>query len=149
LEGSSAALAEKISSLRALAGPNAVVPCNDAHDIFRKIGGGHAFSDANMNVWRVTLPPSRAAELIAQIAPPLWLADWAGGLLWLGSESDLRKIARGFDGRAVLMRAREVARSGIPVFEPEEGARAQLTRAVKAAFDPLSLFNPGRMWEGV
>jgi glycolate oxidase FAD binding subunit len=34
-------------------------------------------------------------------------------------------------------------------FSPEPPARAALTRAVKAAFDPLSLFNPGRMYEGV
>ena len=32
---------------------------------------------------------------------------------------------------------------------PEPPARATLTRAVKAAFDPLGLFNPGRMFEGV
>ncbi len=34
-------------------------------------------------------------------------------------------------------------------FPPEPSARAALTRAVKAAFDPLGLFNPGRMYEGV
>jgi glycolate oxidase FAD binding subunit len=149
LEGSSAALAEKIAGLRALAGRNAVVPCNDAGDVFRWIGDGHVFADTNLNVWRVTLPPSRAAELLAQVAPPLWLADWAGGLLWLGTESDMREIARGFDGRAVLLRAREAEHNRIPVFEPEDTVRAQLARRVKAAFDPLGLFNPGRMVEGV
>jgi glycolate oxidase FAD binding subunit len=34
-------------------------------------------------------------------------------------------------------------------FPPEPPARAALTRSVKAAFDPLRLFNPGRMYEGV
>jgi FAD/FMN-containing dehydrogenase len=34
-------------------------------------------------------------------------------------------------------------------FPPEPPERAALTRAVKAAFDPLGLFNPGRMYEGV
>lgn len=34
-------------------------------------------------------------------------------------------------------------------FPPEPPAHAALTRAVKAAFDPLGLFNPGRMYEGV
>jgi len=32
---------------------------------------------------------------------------------------------------------------------PEPPARAALTRSVKAAFDPLGLFNPGRMYEGI
>lgn len=34
-------------------------------------------------------------------------------------------------------------------FPPEPPARAALTRAVKAAFDPLWLFNPGRMYAGI
>jgi glycolate oxidase FAD binding subunit len=34
-------------------------------------------------------------------------------------------------------------------FPPEPPARAALTRSVKAAFDPLGLFNPGRMYEGI
>ena len=33
--------------------------------------------------------------------------------------------------------------------QPEPPPRARLTRAVKAAFDPLGLFNPGRMFEGL
>jgi glycolate oxidase FAD binding subunit len=33
------------------------------------------------------------------------------------------------------------------VFPPEEPALAALTRSVKAAFDPLGLFNPGRMYK--
>jgi glycolate oxidase FAD binding subunit len=34
-------------------------------------------------------------------------------------------------------------------FPPEPPARAALTRAVKAAFDPLGIFNPGRMYQGI
>jgi glycolate oxidase FAD binding subunit len=47
------------------------------------------------------------------------------------------------------MRASEETRAQISVFQPEPPERAALTRAVKAAFDPLGLFNPGRMYEGV
>lgn len=36
-----------------------------------------------------------------------------------------------------------------PPFPPEPPERERLTRAVKAAFDPLGVFNPGRMYEGV
>ena len=49
----------------------------------------------------------------------------------------------------MLMRAGAQARSRLSVFEPEPPARAALTRAVKTAFDPMHLFNPGRMYEGV
>jgi glycolate oxidase FAD binding subunit len=34
-------------------------------------------------------------------------------------------------------------------FPTEPPARTALTRSVKAAFDPLGLFNPGRMYEGI
>jgi glycolate oxidase FAD binding subunit len=36
-----------------------------------------------------------------------------------------------------------------PPFAPPDAAHFALTRSVKAAFDPLGLFNPGRMYEGV
>jgi len=47
------------------------------------------------------------------------------------------------------MKADAAKRAALGVFEAEDPARAQLTRSVKAAFDPLGLFNPGRMWDGV
>jgi glycolate oxidase FAD binding subunit len=34
-------------------------------------------------------------------------------------------------------------------FPPEPPARAALTRSIKTAFDPLGIFNPGRMQEGI
>jgi glycolate oxidase FAD binding subunit len=36
-------------------------------------------------------------------------------------------------------------RRAVPVFEPEAPALAALSRRVKAAFDPLSILNRGRM----
>jgi len=84
-----------------------------------------------------------------------WYADWAGGVLWLGlSASDegsarLRQITMTVGGYATLMRAAETARASLPVFEAEAPARAELTHAVKAAFDPKRLFNPGRMYKDV
>ena len=44
-------------------------------------------------------------------------------------------------GHAMLMRA-DARRARIDVFEPEDAVRAQLTRAVKAAFDPLACSIP-------
>jgi FAD/FMN-containing dehydrogenase len=38
---------------------------------------------------------------------------------------------------------------GFPPFASEATVRAALTQRIKVAFDPLKLFNPGRMWEGV
>ena len=59
----------------------------------------------------------------------------------------LRAITARLGGHATLVRASAEARDALPVFEPEPPTRAGLTRAVKAAFDPHRLFNPGRMFE--
>jgi glycolate oxidase FAD binding subunit len=48
-----------------------------------------------------------------------------------------------------LVRASSETQKRIAPFTPEPPIRAELTKRVKAAFDPLKLFNPGRMWEGV
>jgi glycolate oxidase FAD binding subunit len=71
--------------------------------------------------------------------------------LWIATNDHqgLRQIVREARGYATLIRANAETRGNIAVFEPEDPVRAQLTRAVKAAFDPLGLFNPGRMWDGV
>jgi glycolate oxidase FAD binding subunit len=71
--------------------------------------------------------------------------------LWIATDDAerLRKTVAAAGGHAMLMRADAEARCRLDVFEKEDPVRGQLTRAVKAAFDPLCLFNPGRMWDGV
>jgi glycolate oxidase FAD binding subunit len=72
-------------------------------------------------------------------------------LLWLGTVpgTDIRDAVHRAGGHAVLLRADEATRERIAVFEPQDDSRLEITRRVKAAFDPLGLFNPGRMWDGV
>jgi glycolate oxidase FAD binding subunit len=130
LEGERAPLAEKSAMLRAMA------EIAEVDDPFRGIAGGVAFT--GLDVWRATLPPSRAIELVAGALH--WCADWAGGLIWIAGGEGVRAAAERLGGHAIAMRGGR---------GPEEPARAALTRAVKAAFDPLGLFNPGRLYEGV
>lgn len=153
LEGEAAPLAEKCAMLRALIGGRLAEDLGEAGDIaFRAIGSGEVFADTPFDVWRAFVPPASAAAVAAEIDAPLWLADWAGGLLWLGTlpgSDGVRDIVRHAGGHAVLLRADEETRERVAVFAAEDPDRAALTRRVKAAFDPLSLFNPGRMWDGV
>ena len=107
--------------------------------------------DRRFDLWRVAIAPSHAAEVVDQVGSSLWVGDWAGGLLWIATNDGqkLREVVAAAGGYAILMRADEQTRAGVDVFEREDPVRAQLTRSVKAAFDPLGLFNPGRMWDGV
>src|SRR5215471_9166863 len=113
-------------------------------------------------VWRVSVAPSRGAELGEAIARDLharWYLDWGGGLLWVavsgggdGGAAVIRAAIRGFDGRgtghATLIRGSPGLRGAVSVFEPQLSALAALTARVKDSFDPRRILNPGRMVEG-
>ena len=78
-----------------------------------------------------------------------------GGLLWLALPateeiaSRLHAITGRLGGHATLFRAGAEPRRRLSVFEPESAARVDLTRAVKAAFDPKHILNPGRMYKDI
>jgi glycolate oxidase FAD binding subunit len=148
LEGEPQPLAEKIALLRAVR-----ADCLEDDDArFRDIGSGRCFVGTSHDVWSIALQPTNASKIVTELNPSLWFADRAGGLLWVGvPQGDMRvhQAAARHGGHAMLLRAGERTRSEISPFPPEEKAHAALSRAVKAAFDPLGLFNPGRMVEGV
>ncbi|HEX3500763.1 MAG TPA: FAD-binding protein, partial [Stellaceae bacterium] len=100
-------------------------------------------------VWRLSLPPSHAAAVIAALAGRgdiEHFLDWGGGLLWLavaanhggGDDGGAAAIraALGAHGHATLIRAPAALRGAVPVFEPLEGALAALAGRVKESFDP-------------
>jgi len=152
LEGEKEPLAEKCAMLRTLLGDRAAEEVPEGEIAFRAIGSGEIFADTPFDVWRAFVPPACAAAVAAEIDAPLWLADWAGGLLWLGTlpgSDTVRDIVSKVGGHATLLRASEETRERLDVFEPQSAVRMGITRSVKAAFDPLGLFNPGRMWDGV
>jgi glycolate oxidase FAD binding subunit len=110
-------------------------------------------------VWRVSVAPSRGAELAEAIARALdavWFLDWGGGLVWaaIPEEGDagaaaIRAAIRGPDrrgtGHATLVRGSPGLRRTLAVFEPQPAPIALLSRRVKDAFDPAHILNPGRM----
>jgi glycolate oxidase FAD binding subunit len=155
VEGTRTPLDEKIAGLRALMPHNPPVEV-DGDALFRDIGNGHVFVDKEVDVWRMMLPPQAARRCAEAVGSGVWLADWAGGLLWIGTIPDddtaanrIRAVASSHGGHATLLRASAATRGRVPVFQPEPESLAALSRSVKAAFDPLGIFNPGRMFEGV
>ncbi|HEX4861016.1 MAG TPA: FAD-binding protein [Rhizomicrobium sp.] len=148
IEGTQVALAEKSRILRDIA-PG--VEALDS-DPFPRIGSGEIFAGTLLDITRAVLTPAprQPSPYGDDYEPPLkeedwslWIADWAGQLIWRASTPGVTS------GCATLLRASAETRKRAHVFPPEEPARAALTRAVKAAFDPLGLFNPGRMYKDV
>lgn len=114
------------------------------------------------SVWRISVAPSRGAEVAEAVARSLdanWYLDWAGGLIWAavagtndGGATVVRAAIRGAEargtGHATLIKASPELRRSIAVFEPQPPVLAALSRRVKEAFDPRRILNPGRMTEG-
>jgi len=102
-----------------------------------------AFFAGSDPLWRIALPSVSAPLAL----PGRQLLEWGGGLRWLKSTTPaqaVRDAAKRVNGHATLFRAAE--KSG-GVFSPLEPAVARLHRALKAAFDPAGILNPGRLYE--
>lgn len=109
-------------------------------------------------IWRVSVRPSAAPKLVeAALAafPARWFMDWGGGLVWLAgpateaAHAAVMAAAKAAGGTWMLLRAPDALRAAVPVIPEEAPALAKITRAVKAAFDPKGILNPGRMYAGV
>ncbi|MBU6418693.1 MAG: glycolate oxidase subunit GlcE [Proteobacteria bacterium] len=100
-------------------------------------------------LWRLSLPPRQA---LTAIAPLLalgghYVADWAGGLIWLalnGHEDEIRRQAAAAGGHATLVRAPEEMRARVPALHPQAPGIEALSRRVRRAFDPLGVFETNR-----
>jgi glycolate oxidase FAD binding subunit len=97
-------------------------------------------SDAPL--WRLSLPAA---------APPLdllgeELSEWGGALRWLrtsASAESVRRRVAALGGHATLFRGHDGTGQ---LFQPLPPPLLALHQRLKAAFDPLGLFNPGRMY---
>lgn len=109
-------------------------------------------------VWRVSVRPS-AGPAVARAAQAafgaVWFLDWGGGLVWIAgpateaAHAAVMQAACAHAGTWTLMRAPEPMRAAVAVIPPEPAPLARITRAVKAAFDPKGVLNPGRMYAGL
>jgi glycolate oxidase FAD binding subunit len=123
--------------------------------LWRRVSGAASLlGDPGHAVWRVSVAPPRAAEVVARLGSLVaaHLYDWSGGLIWIAvapgddaGSARLRPIVAAARGHATLVRASDAVRAAIDVFEPQPAALARLTREVTAAFDPAGVLNPGRM----
>ena len=111
-------------------------------------------------LWRVSVPPQDGARLIAAVARELdaeYFYDWGGGLIWLapaapGEDAGAARIRAALGengGHATLIRAPAEVRAAVPVFQPQDPAKAALTERIKDGFDPKRVLNPGRMYADV
>lgn len=93
-------------------------------------------------LWRMSLPSTAPLAPVGQRQ----LVEWGGALRWIAGQLDgaqLRDQVGALGGHVTLFRA---AQKSVPVFHPLAPAVASIHRRLKAALDPQSIFNPGRMY---
>lgn len=102
----------------------------------------HPFFAGDAPLWRLSVPPT---------TPPLALSgaqliEWGGAQRWLrdtDSAQRIRALAAAVGGHATLYRGGDHSEE---VFQPLSPGLLALHRALKKAFDPDGIFNPGRLY---
>lgn len=125
----------------------ATLDADGSRQIWRDIRDVTALSRDPGDVWRLSVRPSDAPELVERSGADDALYDWGGGLVWLrlAEGTDLRARLGSFKGHATLVRASTEMRQTIASFHPEPAAIATLTRGLRQKFDPRGILNPGLM----
>jgi glycolate oxidase FAD binding subunit len=109
--------------------------------------------DPSSAVWRVCVAPSKACGVVRSVAAAsgaTYLYDWGGGLLWMAVPQSLeaskavKLAAQAAGGHVMLVRASDDHRRAVAPLLGKSGPLGEMTRRVKAAFDPKGILNPGR-----
>jgi glycolate oxidase FAD binding subunit len=93
-------------------------------------------------LWRLSVPSTTAPLAL----PGPTLIEWGGAQRWLWSDAPaatVREAAHRAGGHAVLFRGNDKSAG---VLAPLSLSIGQIHRALKAAFDPDRIFNPGRLY---
>jgi glycolate oxidase FAD binding subunit len=141
LSGADSAVASALDRLAAEAQAS-VMPEQDAQALWAGLRDHtHAFFDTP-HLWRMAVPPHASAIVLNGAS----LIEWGGGQRWLRADAsraaDIRRTVAASGGHATLFRSGDKT---APPFHPQAPALALLNRRMKQAFDPLGIFNPGRL----
>ena len=159
VEGFAASVDYRIAQLKAQLGAFGelhVLNAEDSRRLWRSLRDAEFIAEPRERaVWRISLPPSRAAEFLARLPGRTAMLDAGGGTVWLATDPTqadvlaVRSAMAGVAGHATLLRAPDELRARVDVFEPLSAPLMQLTKNLKASLDPRGLFNAGRMYAGV
>lgn len=155
LEGFERSVAARSEALRAVLAAHGEADAlgeSEAAGLWRQVRSVGPLGDAPV-LWRIAIPPSAGPGMIAALAPlsPRWLADWAGGQVWLAADDAVavRAAAARAGGHAMLVRAPAALRATIPFMQPRPAPLMRLEERVRRAFDPAGMFETGRFLDAL
>lgn len=107
--------------------------------------GAHRALPTGAALWRVSVPPcAPSLELSGE-----QLIEWGGAQRWLCTTTlpaQVREASARLGGHATLFAAADKSPG---VFAPLNAPLDRIHRELKKAFDPVGLFNPGRLYPGL
>ncbi|MCA1774973.1 MAG: FAD-binding protein [Loktanella sp.] len=110
-------------------------------DLWSDIRDVRALASRPGDIWRISVRPSHAPDLIARLPDGAqYQLDWGGGLIWavVPEGCDLRATLAPYVGHATCLRT---GAPDIPTFEPEPAPLAALTDGLMGKFDPRAILN--------
>ena len=146
LEGFGPSVAARRSLLEAMA-PLHAMPEGEAGAFWAALRD--PLADAAV-LWRLSLPASRAAEVVEQGLGP-WTMDWGGARVWLACDdaAAVRVMAAEVGGHAMLVRGPKAMRETVPAFHPQPAPVMALETRLRRAFDPAGVFETGRFLDQI
>jgi glycolate oxidase FAD binding subunit len=117
-----------------------------SREIWSSFAGVALFASSHV-VWRISVPPADAPDVLARLRPEQFVLDWGGGLIFAAySRVDAAHVRGALkSGHATLLKAPPADRAATPVFHPQAAVVAAAAARLRAAFDPRGILNPGRM----
>jgi glycolate oxidase FAD binding subunit len=159
LEGIDVSVADRAAHLLASFERGLEIDNDASTSLWQAIRDVELLEDVAGDIWKLSCAPASAPSIIAALSDQFdlaYFADWAGGLLWLAGPSGgefgaaLRAaLAANGSGYAQLIRDQGNSKAVIAPFQPLPAAHYALHKRVKAAFDPMSVLNFGRMHDGI
>jgi len=96
-------------------------------------------------LWRLSVPQTAPVLPL----PYAQLVEWQGAQRWLWAPAwaarEIRAATAAVNGHATLLRADASGALGLPRFDHQSAAIDTITQRLRAEFDPVGIFNPGRM----
>ncbi|MEV8469009.1 glycolate oxidase subunit GlcE [Fluviibacterium sp. DFM31] len=147
----------RLSKLRALFPDYAssVLEGDAHHSLWAAVRDVHVFAGGADSVWRVSVKPTDAPKLVAELKTRLSaraMLDQGGAVVWLAVPSDspdqaviVRGAIPGGQGYATLVRGNDALRLSVPAFQPQHPRLEQISEGLRRQFDPQQILNPGLM----
>lgn len=154
VEGFEASVAYRLGRLKDLLGDAGEVSFTGSSEqselLWRAVRDVDVFQRRMGDVWRLSVKPSQAPEVVARLEADGLLFDWGGGLIWalMPEGVDLRQRTGEFAGHATLVRASEETKARLGVFHPLPAPLRVIGDGIRKRFDPKGILNAGLMQPG-